>query len=516
MWRTLPLVVTGGAVLGGLAWNWFFRDVQRQDKYVASVVVLFIGYAIFLVWVLIVSRWKAAARWSLFGATIAVVLFCGLTLRIKGVTGDLLPIVGWRWSTGAPASSSEPPRKAATSSEFTNSFPQFLGPDRNGILGGPSLARDWVRTPPRELWRRNVGPAWTGFAIEESRAVTEEQRGNEEVVACYDLGTGTALWAHADAERYATTIAGEGPRANPTISSNRVFAMGARGRLNCLDLATGKVLWSHATIEEFGARVPEWGVACSPLIAGNAVVVTVGGPGHAMVAYHRESGERLWSSGNDDPHWCSPVLLRLNGVPQIVVFSENVSAYDPQGGRVLWQYPWRSSYPHVTTPVQVGTNRVLVSQGYGGGSELLAISRANNRWKATRVWKSIRLKSKFAALIVSGHYVYGLDDGALVCVDLDTGELKWKGDRYGHGQMLLVGKVLLITAESGEVVLADANSTEFHEFTRFHVFNSKTWNPPAIAGEILLMRNDHEAAAIRLPLAADTPAVQAAGLDSRR
>jgi outer membrane protein assembly factor BamB len=499
-WRYWLLLLPVLLVAGGLLWVWLFRDVQRQDKHLSSFVILLIGYALFLLWVVLVSRWRAAIRWSLLGTTVVIGALCALTLRISGVTGDLLPIVRWRWAkletrdTNFTSTAS-----AAARISFINSFPQFMGPDRNGIIPGPPLRRNWRESPPQELWRRPVGEAWSGFVIQNERAITQEQRGNEELVTCYHVQTGALLWKHADSGRFANTLAGIGPRATPTIASNRVFAVGAHGTLNCLDLQTGKLLWTRDTLAENGASLPEWAVACSPLVAGPAVFVTVGGRGSAMVAYDIDSGSKLWASGNDSPHWCSPVRFGIGGVPQVVVFSENVTSYRETDGRILWQYPWRSSHPHVTSPALFGTNRVLISQGYGGGSELIEVSPTTNRWHVQRIWKSNRLKSKFANLIIHRGFVYGLDDGMLACVDLTDGQLKWKGERYGHGQLLLVGDTLLVTAENGEIVLVQPDPAAPREIARHRVLKSKTWNPPALAGEVLLMRNDQEAVALRLP-----------------
>jgi outer membrane protein assembly factor BamB len=507
------LAVFGAFMLCAVLWTWFFTEAQRQDKWMRTAIFGLAIYVGVLLWVLLASKWRARMRWTVFIGTIAVVVFCRFCLRITGVTGDLLPIVDWRWKqrpalaahedVNAPATN---PTNGAlrtarlTTVALTNSYPQFLGPNRNAVLSGPSLARDWKQTPPRELWRHAVGAAWSGFAIEGQRVITQQQRGADELVLCYDLLTGKETWAHADQSRYATTIAGEGPRATPTISGNRVYSMGGAGELNCLDLATGKVLWQTNVLAAFAAKLPEWGMASSPLVIGRAVVVAAGGGGSSLVAYDKETGAVLWKGGNDDVHWSSPTHATLDGIPQVLIFSENVSSYDEQTGKGLWQYPWPSRFPHVTVPLVLSSNRVLVSQGYGGGSELLQLTRAGRRWRAERIWKSIRMKSKFANLIHIDGFVYGLDDGALACIDVNTGELKWKGDRYGHGQMILVGRLLLLMAESGDIVLLEPNPSEQRELSRFKVFSAKTWNPPALAGDLLLVRNDQEAACLQLPV----------------
>ncbi len=490
------------ALIGGLIYVWGFRDVSRQNKLITTAVMLMAGYTGFLIWVLLASRWPKRARSMVFLGTILALIICRFTLRISGVNGDLLPIVEWRWQKARVVSVEKVAATNATASvALTNRYPQFLGPTRDGVLPGPLLVRDWKQNPPKELWRHAVGSAWSAFAVEGSRAITQEQRGAEELVMCYDALTGAALWSHADASRYATVIAGEGPRATPTISGAHVFTLGGAGVLNCLELATGKKLWSKDTLKEHSAKVPEWGVASSPLVTERAVIVAVGGNKQSLVAYARDTGAVLWKGGHDDAHWSSPVRVTLAGVPQILIFSQNVTAHDEQSGAVLWQYPWSNPFPHVSVPLMLTGDRVLVSQGYAAGSELIQITHETNKWRAKQVWKSIRMKSKFGTLIQLDGFVYGLDDGALACIDAATGELKWKGDRYGHGQMMLVGKLILLMAESGDIVLLEPNPTEQRELTRHKVFTAKTWNPPALAGDLLFIRNDREAVCLRLPVA---------------
>jgi len=499
---TVGLAGAAIVVLGYLGWVWFFFEAQRQDKFLRTAAVLLASFALFLTWVLFGSGWSARRRWLILGGSVGLIIFCSACLRITGVSGDLVPIVSWRWAQPRASSTKViPARSVADSPPLTNRYPQFLGPGRDGVLAELRLERDWARLPPTELWRQPVGAAWSGFAIEGSHAVTQEQQGQEELVVCYDLATGRRRWAHSDVSRYATTVAGEGPRATPTISSNRVFTMGGAGMLNCIELQTGKVIWSTNTLTQHGEKEPPmWGVACSPLVTDRAVIVTVGGSGSALVAYDRSTGALLWKAGTDVVQWSSPVRAVIAGVPQILIFNLALAAHDEQTGKVLWQHSWPGANPRVTLPMALTGDRVLISTGYGIGSELLQISRENDRWRARRLWKSIRLKSKFANLFHINGFVYGLDDGALACIELDTGELKWKGDRYGHGQMILAGNLILLMAERGEIVLLEPNPNESRELARFKVFDAKTWNPPALAGDLLVVRNDREAACLRLPV----------------
>jgi outer membrane protein assembly factor BamB len=246
-------------------------------------------------------------------------------------------------------------------------------------------------------------------------------------------------------------------------------------------------------------------MSCSPLVVDDLVVVSAGGKSNrSLVAYRAASGEFVWGGGTDGAGYGSPFVASLAGVRQILIFnSGGVCAHDPATGVSVWKYRWPGGHPHVSTPVVLPNARVLVSSGYGVGSELLQIQEDSaGTLTATRIWKSIRLKAKFTNLIYRGGFIYGLDDGIMTCIEAATGEQKWKEGRYGHGQEILAGDLLLITAESGEVILLDPNPHAARELARFSALAGKTWNPPALAGQYLLVRNEKQAACYRLPLAA--------------
>jgi outer membrane protein assembly factor BamB len=459
-------------------------------------------------WLLFFSRFKWRVRLVAFGGVVGVIALSAGLFRIRGVTGDLLPILEWRWKqremiTLAAVKPAPPAGNAKLLIQTTNDFPQFLGPQRNAHVAGPALARDWKAQPPQRLWLQPIGAAWSGFAVLGNYAVTQEQRGEDEMVVAYDLLTGRVLWSHADPAHYNTIIAGEGPRATPTIVSNRVYTVGGTGILNCLDLETGERLWSKDIIKDNHASVNGWGVAGSPLVLDQMVVVNAGGPaGRSLVAYHAATGEFIWGGGNAGADYSSPLPATLAGVRQILIFTSRVVGHDAASGKVLWEYPWPGGHPHIAIPVILPGDRVLISSGYGTGSELVQIKTdADGKWSAARIWKSIRLKAKFTNVVYRDGFIYGLDDGILVCLDAADGSLKWKEGRYGHGQVILSGSLLLVTDEGGDLVLVEPVPEEHRELTRFSALHGKTWNPPALAGELLVVRNDKEAACYRLPMA---------------
>lgn len=488
-------------------------DLPYQSRNLATMIALMIGGALLWLWWMLLSRASWRWRLALGGAAVLAVGAGAALIRIRGVSGDLLPILEFRWaaSTVNPTpipegvSSNAPTAIAPTvAGQLRPDFPQFLGPARKCVIPGPRLDPDWTAHPPQVLWRQPIGAAWSGFAVVGGRALTQEQRGDDELVTCYDALTGRELWAHADAAHYQTTIAGEGPRCTPTVVSNRVFALGATGILNCLDLADGHPLWRRQITQDAAASMPGWGFAGSPLYLDGRVIVSAGGhDNRSLLAYRADTGEIAWTGGSAPAGYSSPVLVKLAGVPQILMFNQKrITAHAPATGAVLWEYPWGIGQPHVAVPVVVGPNRVVFSSGYGVGAELLEVAPAGDgHLTATRVWKSIRLKAKFANFIARGGFLYGLDDGVLACVDLKDGSQKWKEGRYGHGQMLLIDDLLLLTAENGELVLLRPTAKGPNELQRFRVFDEKMWNPPALAGDVLLVRTDQHAACVRLALA---------------
>ncbi|HEY6167876.1 MAG TPA: PQQ-binding-like beta-propeller repeat protein [Verrucomicrobiae bacterium] len=483
-------------------------DLPFQQRNINTAQTSFVAFALLLLWWTLLSRAPKRLRLGMTAGVLALIVLVVALFRIRGVSGDLVPILEPRWAKRvlpAPQSNASP---ASAFQGFNNSmqtdFPQSLGPDRTGVLPGPKLATDWSSSPPKILWRQKIGGAWSGFSIAGGRAFTQEQRGEDECVTCYELATGRLLWSHADKTRYATTIAGEGPRATPTVVGGRLFTLGATGFLNCLDAATGKGVWSRNLATDAHAKIPEWGLVGSPLLVDDRVIVSAGGSANkSLLAYRADDGQFAWSGGSGEANYGSPFVATLAGVRQILVFNTLViTSHDAATGAVLWEHRWTSANPSAAVPVVVDGTRVVFSSGYGFGSDLLEIRRKpNGKLAATRVWHSTRMKSKFAHIFARDGFLYGLDDGIFACVDLKDGSLRWKEGRYGHGQGLLVGELYLLMAESGELVLLRPTPDAPQELARFRVFNAKTWNPIALSGDLLLVRNDQEAACLRLPLA---------------
>lgn len=519
-WGLVIIAIVAAAAV--VAWAQTRENKDHQVAFLMTFSVL-AGTALAIFgWLVVTAPWSWRGRLQALGAFAVLVGVGMLLLRIDETSGDVVPKLAWRWT---------PKHDVALAGEFADlvggtadlttttadDSPQFLGKDRNGRVAGPALARDWTTHPPRELWRRPIGAAWSSFAIVGNYAVTQEQRGENELTVCYELSTGKPVWYHADKNRFEEILAGVGPRSTPTIDEGRVYAMGALGLLNCLDGATGKLLWSHDVPKENGAdtpeRKPEWGKSCSPLIVDNAVVVSAGGPdGHSLIAYDKQSGAELWHVGDGASSYSSPLLATLAGRRQIVIINRpNVTGHDAATGEILWTYDWPQPNPKCAEPLVIDDDKVLLSAGYGIGSALLRIVPGSDggAYSVEQVWadRNLRnLKSKFADMILLDGFVYALDDGVLCCIEAETGKRRWRGGRYQHGQLLLVGNLLLVQGEEGELALVELNPKSFVELGRITALTAKTWNNPAISGNKLLVRNHEEAVCYELAVAdgADT------------
>jgi outer membrane protein assembly factor BamB len=544
LWPAWLILIGATAILVAI---WAPADSPvSMSKPTVTVITPIFTTLLLLLWWLLLSR----ARWWARLAVLALVVGLGWGARrfveIRGFSGNLVPQIAWQGAvapapelpeatpsptptaaapspappdageavpseeekpesespaTGEEAATAEPPGEAP-SDPPSPSFPQFLGPDRNAVLRGVHLAPAWDDRPPTELWRRPIGAGWAGFAVADGIAVTQEQREGQGVVVAYDLETGAVRWSHAAGGGFRSTLAGDGPRATPTLHEGRVYAFGVDGVLRALDLTTGGLLFERDVLEENAARAPMHGLSSSPLVTDGLVIVLAGGGnGRSLVAYDAETGVSRWAGGDDEAAYSSPLVATLGGRRQIVVLNlRHLTGHDPTTGEVLWKDRWPDRPEKVSQPVVLEGDRVFASMGYGVGARLVQVARRpDGGFEADLQWESRRLKAKFTQVVEHEGFLYGLDEGVLVCLDPANGERRWKRGRYGHGQVLLVDDLLLLQAEDGRVLLIDPNPEELTEVASFQAVGGKTWATPALAGDLLIVRSEFEAACFRLP-----------------
>ena len=412
-------------------------------------------------------------------------------------------------------------------------FPQFLGRDRNAKVSSVNLADDWL-TPPKQLWKIDVGDAWSGFAIVNGFAVTQEQRGEEECVTCYDVKTGELKWISRFKRRHEDTMAmGKvGPRATPTIHDGLIYAMSATGVLDCLDGASGGIIWcadipelvqieqvesknsiGYTYTEE--ASTIAWGRSSSPLIVDDAVVVPAGGPTNAkdltndptatLIAFDKKNGLEKWRGGKRMVAYGSPSLATVAGTRQILLVGESAAVgHDATTGEELWAHQWLGNSngdANCSQVTPVNEDQLILSKGYNKGGELIEVTNDNGAWSIESIHKSPRvLKTKFNSPVIHQGHAYSLSDGFLECTEVESFKRKWKQrGRFGNGQLLLVGDKLLVHTEFGQLFLISANPAEYSELASINTIKGICWNTIALYGDLLLVRSELEAACYQLP-----------------
>ncbi len=414
-----------------------------------------------------------------------------------GVTADR-PAA--RSEAEAASPSEVPPASAVSTSTPEAEWPGFRGPQRDGVVRGVRIETDWSASPPLELWRRPIGPGWSSFAVAGDRVFTQEQRGDDEIVSAYSLGTGEAVWMHRDTARFWESNGGPGPRGTPTLDNGRVYTLGGTGILNALDARDGSVVWSRNAASDTGRQVPDWGIASSPVVVGDVVVAATAG---SLAAYDAATGSPRWMGPKQGYGYSSPHLSTIDGVTQIVLVNgPGAIGVSPADGTVLWRHEWGGD--SIVQPAILSGHDLLIGSGSGlaGHVGMLRLTVANGPggWTATERWTSSGLKPYFNDFVVHEGHAFGFDGSILACVDLENGTRKWKGGRYGHGQMVLLPDqdLLLVLSEDGELALVSATSDRFTEIARVPAIEGKTWNHPVLVGDVLLVRNGEEMAAFRL------------------
>ena len=505
----IPVIILAAAI-SGIFYVQSLPELERNLKSWMFAAIPLLTGILLLLWFLCSRRFTGKARLIGLGIVCVLALMAKLALRADGtVDGTGLPNVVWKWtSKKTPALSAvktggvsvADPKRLAEAADV----PQFFGANRDGLVSGIKLDRDWKNHPPKELWRQPIGEGWSAFSVVQGRAFTQEQRGEEELGTCYDLWSGALLWAHSDRARFFQWQGGAGPRATPTVMDGRVYTYGGTGLLNCLDAATGKAIWQKSVLTENGLTNIEWGVSASPLIVGDLVIVTGGNPrGPVLFAYRRDTGDLAWKAGDDQATYASPILGQFGGKP--VVLSNNVRAlagYDPATGKVLFSHDWGGDkWPKASQPVIVGEDRVFVSAGYGMGCQLIKLTAgADGAFSTEEIWSGMKMKTQFNSAALRDGHLYGLDDGRLACLDVSSGERLWKEGRFASGQSLLVNDLVIVQSESGPVHLCGAKPEGFTEYGKIDALSSKTWNHPVLSGRFLLVRNDREAVCYELPV----------------
>lgn len=462
----------------------------------------------------------AGGQWLSAKRTMVGVLCCFLAasvsalFRNEGVWGNFGFDLHWRWQPSAEelflsqqesaSSNADDPLQAATELELSPVFwPGFRGPKRDGVQRGETFSDDWTSTPPQELWRIKVGPGWASFSAAGNYLFTQEQRGDDEAVVCYQANTGREIWESRVPSRFFDALGGLGPRSTPVIDEGKIFSLSAEGWLRRLDANAGTTDWKIDIREVASVAAPMWGFSSSPLVVGEVVVVHGGGSGDkGVLAFAKNDGALKWSIAAGPMSYSSLQPISVAGRDAIALLTDQGAQFiDPEAGEELLEHRWQHSGYRALQAQPIGDDQFLIPTGMGTGTRLVQVLEQDSELVTEEVWTSRALKPDFNDLVVHKGFIYGFDDSIFTCLDLQDGSRKWKKGRYGKGQVLLLADsdLILVLGEKGDVVLLRANPEQHEELATLPALEGRTWNHPIVVNDLLFVRNAAEAVCYRLP-----------------
>ncbi len=373
-------------------------------------------------------------------------------------------------------------------------WPQWRGPNRDGVSVETGLLTSWPAGGPKLVWKAKSGEGYSSLAIDAGRVFTLLQDGEDETVVCWDADTGTERWRFRYPCKYLNDY-GSGPRSTPTMDGDLVYTVGGTGIFHCLKAATGEKVWRHDLLEQFQAENLQWGVSFSPLIEGDLVLTNPGGTNDSsLVAFDKRSGQLVWKGQNDQAGYSSPIAITAAGVRQIIFFTETgLVSVSPKDGSVYWRFPWETSYGcNIATPISAG-DYLFISSGYGRGCALVKIvADGDGSLQAKRVYENNLMCNHFSSSVLYQDHLYGFNEGTLTCMELRTGKVVWKERGFKKGSPLIADGHLIILGESGQLALAEATPQGYREKASYRVSRNKCWTVPALANGKLYIRDEEQ------------------------
>jgi outer membrane protein assembly factor BamB len=383
---------------------------------------------------------------------------------------------------------------------------QWGGAGRNFMPEASGLASSWPAGGPARLWTRPLGEGHSAILAEGGRIYTMYRpiapgggrRGQEETVAALDAATGKTVWEHTypsptDGLDFSQ---GAGPHATPLIAGNRIYAMSTRKELLALDKATGKRLWSHDFMREYGSPSPSRGYACSPLLYNGTIIIPVGGRGQGMAAFDQHTGVLVWKAGDFDESPASPLMIEVDGQPQLVAFAgDRVAGIDPASGRVYWHAPHKTDWGlNISTPVWSPADHLLfVSAAYNTGSRAIELRQTGGKTAVAEKWFNGRMRVHIGTIIRVGDHVYAssgdFGPAFLTATDLKSGKIVWQDRSFARAQLVYADNKLIILDEDGNLGLATVSPQGLKVLARAAVLSNVAWTPPTLAGTTLYARD---------------------------
>ncbi len=387
-------------------------------------------------------------------------------------------------------------------------WPQWRGPQRDGVSSEMALLQSWSADGPAVEWRTPLGKGFSGISIANGRVYTMFARDADEFAICLDGETGAELWRHRTGPYYKETQGGDGPRSTPTVDGETVYVLGATGKLFALLAASGTPIWEKDLVAEFGSEVPRWGFSTSPLVEGDLLLIEAGGrdgnfvvdmvidrkAAVTAVALDKNTGATAWTALDEKMSYSSPIAFTAAGTRQLAYFTAySLTGLAPEDGRIYWRYPWKTRYDvSAATPIFIAPDRLFISTGDGNGGVVLQIKSDGDSLAVEQVWQNKKMKNDFGTSVFYKDHLYGFDHAILKCLDAETGAEKWKARGYGKGSLIVANGHLIVLGEEGQLGLVEATPAAFREKSKTQVLNGRCWTVPSLADGRLYVRDESE------------------------
>jgi outer membrane protein assembly factor BamB len=398
--------------------------------------------------------------------------------------------------------------KAGTPAVATAEWPQWRGPNRDGLAAGVAAPSAWPKEL-KPLWKVTVGVGHSSPLVSGGVIYQFARQGEEEVLLALDATTGKELWRAGTVPapytvNPAATGHGKGPKSTPVVAGGRIYTLGIAGLLSAHDAKTGRLVWRKDFSKQYPVTSPLYGTSMSPVVVGELLVAHVGGHDKgALVAFDAATGAVKWSYDADGPAYSSPVVLTAGGERQVVTFTQKeLVAVSAATGQLLWKLPAKTAYDtNCNTPV-VYKDTIVVSFE-GGGIVALRPAREGGKWAAKEVWRNEENELYMNTPVLAGSTLYGLSarkKGQFFAVDAATGKTIWQGPgRMGeNAAMVNVGGTLLALTNDAVLYVLPATATAFAPSAQYTVAASPTWAHPVVLGETILVKDETTLAALSL------------------
>ena len=409
--------------------------------------------------------------------------------------GGMIPHIGLKEVNPTPLQSDLNHTGAWRSGNFN--WPQFRGPKRDGHAPDQETTINWENTPTL-VWEDTCGAGHSSIITSTSLIYTLEQIGDDETLTARLLENGKVAWQYKEKTRWDDMMSGPGPRSTPTLHQDQLIVLFSNGTLVNLDPETGEKHWETSTLPK-DHHFPEWGISCSPLIWKDQIILSLGGDAGAAQTYDLKTGKLVWrGEPSERGVYLSPTILNFIGEEHLFVAVEgSIIGLDPKNGKTRWKHPWKIFLNNVqiAQPIRLSDNTFLLSAGYGKGAECLQIRKDGDGYNFSTLWKSKDLKTKFSNAILHDGSIYGFSESLLVCLDAKTGDLNWRGKKYGYGRILLAEDKLVLLGNTGELTVVNATPDSFQEIYSGQLLgNARCWNGPALVNGYLFARNGEQIA----------------------